>query len=70
MFINLGNNGRLDGMGFAPFAKIIVGMDVVRKITAKYGEEPDQDQITMNGAEYLKKHFPEMDGIKKATLMK
>ena len=70
VFINLGNNGRLDGMGFAPFAKIIAGMDVVRKITAKYGEEPNQGQITMNGAEYLKKHFPEMDGIKKATLMK
>ena len=70
LFINLGNNARLDGMGFAPFGKVISGMDVVRKITSKYGEQPNQGMITMEGADYLKKNFPEMDGIKKATLVK
>jgi peptidyl-prolyl cis-trans isomerase A (cyclophilin A) len=70
VFISLADNARLDGMGFAPFGKVIAGMDVVRKITPKYGEQPNQGQITMNGAEYLKKNFPEMDGIKKATLQK
>ena len=70
VFINLGDNARLDGMGFAPFGKIIAGMDVVRKITPKYGEQPNQGMITMEGAAYLKKNFPEMDGIKKATLIK
>ena len=70
LFVNLGDNARLDGMGFAPFGKVISGMDVVRKITPKYGEQPSQPMITMEGAEYLKKNFPEMDAIKKATLQK
>jgi len=70
VFINLADNARLDRMGFAPFGKVIAGMDVVRKITAKYGEQPNQGMITMEGAEYLKKNFPEMDLIKKATIMK
>jgi peptidyl-prolyl cis-trans isomerase A (cyclophilin A) len=70
MFINLGNNTSLDSTGFAPFGKVIAGMDVVRSITAKYRELPRQDLITMEGAEYLKKNFPEMDCIKKATLVK
>merc|ERR1719183_2726407 len=29
MFINYGNNARLDGMGFSPFALVTEGMDVV-----------------------------------------
>ncbi len=70
VFISLADNARLDGMGFAPFGKVIAGMDVVRKITPKYGEQPNQGMITMEGAEYLKKNFPDMDGIKKATIMK
>ena len=32
MFINFGNNARLDGMGFSPFGKITDGMDVVKAI--------------------------------------
>ena len=68
LFINLADNARLDGMGFSAFGKVIAGMDVVRKITAKYGEQPNQQLITMDGAEYLSKNFPEMDGIKKATI--
>lgn len=70
LFINLADNARLDGMGFSAFGKVIAGMDVVRKITPKYGEQPNQQLITMEGAEYLKKNFPEMDAIKKATLVK
>jgi len=42
LFVNLGNNANLDHMGFAPFGKVIAGMDVVRKITPKYGEQPNQ----------------------------
>ena len=69
LFINLGNNARLDGMGFSPFGKVVEGMEVVRAITAKYGEQPHQGQITMNGTAYLRKNFPGMDFIKTATLV-
>lgn len=69
LFVNLVNNARLDGMGFAPFGKIIEGMDVVKAITAKYGEMPQQPMIESQGNTYLKAQFPEMDYIKKATII-
>lgn len=69
LFINLVNNARLDGMGFAPFGKVIEGMDVVKAITAKYGENPQQPMIEMQGNAYLTSQFPEMDYIKKATIV-
>lgn len=70
LFINLGNNARLDGMGFSPFGKVVEGMDVVQKINSEYGERPQQGMITREGNEYLKKNFPNMDFIKTATLVK
>jgi peptidyl-prolyl cis-trans isomerase A (cyclophilin A) len=69
MFINLGNNSRLDEMGFAPFGKITEGMDVVDKITSEYGQKPNQGQIQERGNEYLKEDFPKLDYIKKATIV-
>lgn len=41
MFINFGDNSRLDGMGFSPFGKVVDGMDVVDRIY-KVGEKPNQ----------------------------
>src|ERR1019366_9544864 len=39
IFINLGDNSAaLDAQGFAPFAKVVEGMDVVDKFYAGYGE--------------------------------
>jgi peptidyl-prolyl cis-trans isomerase A (cyclophilin A) len=69
LFINLGDNSRLDKLGFAPFGKITEGMDVVDKITSQYGEKPNQGQIQERGNEYLKEDFPKMDYIKKATIV-
>jgi len=69
LFINLADNSRLDSMGFAPFGKIIKGMEVVDKLTNKYGEMPQQGQIQAEGNAYLKKNFPDMDFIKKATIV-
>lgn len=68
LFINLGENARLDGMGFATFGRIVDGMDVVDKINATYGEKPDQGRITKEGAAYLKPNFPGLDYITKATI--
>lgn len=70
VFINFDDNERLDGLGFAPFGKVVEGMDVVDKINAQYGQKPDQGLITEKGNEYLKSEFPKMDFVKKATILK
>jgi len=69
LFINLKNNAQLDGMGFSPFGKVVEGFEVVKAITAQYGETPDQNMIQEMGNEYLKKSFPKMDYIKSATIV-
>lgn len=75
VFINFGDNGQLDGAGFAPFGKV-VKMDVVDKIYSAYGEGapsgkgPDQGRLQAEGNAYLTKDFPKMDYIKKATIAK
>jgi peptidyl-prolyl cis-trans isomerase A (cyclophilin A) len=76
VFINFGDNARLDQLGFAPFGKIAAGMDVVDKLYAEYGEGapsgagPAQGRIQTEGNAYLAKDFPKMDYIKKATIEK
>jgi peptidyl-prolyl cis-trans isomerase A (cyclophilin A) len=74
VFINYGDNNRLDGMGFAPFGKIVQGMDVVNNLYKGYGEGaprgngPNQGQIQTQGNAYLEKDFPKLDAVKKATI--
>jgi len=60
LFINLNDNDNLDGMGFAPFGKVVSDFDTVTKVYAGYGEEPDQNQIQTQGNKYLKSKFPKM----------
>lgn len=67
LFISLKDNPRLDGMGFAPFGKVIEGMEVVEKINPEYGENAIQGVIRESGNEYLQKFFPNMDYIKTVT---
>ena len=38
VFINFADNTNLDGMGFAPFGKVVSGMNVVDALYAGYGE--------------------------------
>ena len=75
-FINFGDNIRLDGMGFSPFGKVTVGMDVVDKINGEYGDMPQQGgngpdpgRMAHEGNAYLKKNFPNLDYIKSATIL-
>lgn len=70
LFINFKDNSGLDKQGFAPFGKVIEGMKVVDKINPEYGEQPNQGQIQSAGNVYLKKQFPNLDFIKKATIVK
>ncbi len=69
VFINLVDNERLDDMGFAPFGEVVQGMDVVDKINAEYGEQPQQPRIESEGNAYLEKEFPRLDYIKKAVIL-
>ncbi|HYL77712.1 MAG TPA: peptidylprolyl isomerase, partial [Bryobacteraceae bacterium] len=64
LFINFGDNARLDSMGFAPFGKVMEGMEVVDQIYSGYGENPQQQLIESQGNAYLKAQFPELDYIK------
>jgi peptidyl-prolyl cis-trans isomerase A (cyclophilin A) len=72
VFINLKDNGRLDGMGFAPFGAVDGnGMNVVEMMYEGYGDSagPDQDQLEKQGDPYLKKGWPKLDYIKSASLV-
>ena len=68
VFINFVDNARLDKLGFAPFGRVVEGMDVVLKINPQHREEPDQAQIEKMGNAYLTRDFPALDFIKAATI--
>jgi peptidyl-prolyl cis-trans isomerase A (cyclophilin A) len=73
-FINLADNGKLDGMGFSPFGKVR-NMTTVDGIHSGYGEGaprgkgPMQGRVQQEGNEYLKKEFPDLDYIKSAQIL-
>jgi len=72
VFVNLrDNSSSLDQQGFAPFGKVIEGMDVVEKLYGGYGENgPDQERLTNEGKPYADKNFPQLDSIKSAVVVK
>lgn len=76
LFINKGDNVRLDGMGFAPFARVIEGMEVVDSLNMEYGEGapqgrgPSQGRIEREGNRYLEGEFPRLDSIIRARVVK
>jgi peptidyl-prolyl cis-trans isomerase A (cyclophilin A) len=70
LFINYGNNTRLDSLGFAPLGKVVSGMAVVDHIYFGYGESPDQSLIAQAGNTYLNRVFPKLDYIKTARVVK
>ena len=70
LFINLGDNSKsLDSQGFTPFGEVIQGMDNVMHIEMKYREQPDQAAIAEKGNAYLEDRFPQLDYVKKATVV-
>jgi peptidyl-prolyl cis-trans isomerase A (cyclophilin A) len=74
VFINFGNNSALDSQGFAPFGRVIQGMEVVDSLYSGYGDAapegrgPEQGKIMALGNAYLSK-FPLLDTIKTARIV-
>lgn len=74
-FINYGDNSYLDESGFAPFGKVIEGMESVNALYSGYGEGqpngqgPNQGKVHNGGNAYLESEFPELDYIKKASII-
>lgn len=75
LFINLADNRRLDGMGFAPIGRVVEGIEVVESLHSGYGEGaprgrgPDQSRIHAEGNAYLDREFPELDAIERARVV-
>jgi cyclophilin family peptidyl-prolyl cis-trans isomerase len=67
MFINFGDNSRLDKLGFSPFAKVIEGIENVDKIY-QVGLNLPQAQIQALGNTFLK-NYASLDYIKSATYL-
>jgi len=75
LFVNLGDNTGLDSQGFAPFGRVVEGMDVVDALYADYGDGPpfgsgpNQARIQSEGNAYLVAEFPELDFVLEAAIV-
>lgn len=78
VFINLRDNSAThDSVGFAPFGRVVEGMDIALALNAEYGEKSGsgiraghQDRLFAEGNTYLDKKFPRLDRIERATIVK
>ncbi|HEV8436422.1 MAG TPA: peptidylprolyl isomerase [Thermoanaerobaculia bacterium] len=75
IFINLRNNKEYDAQGFAPFGRVISGMEVVDSLYSGYGESSGggmraghQDALFEEGNAWLDRSFPKLDSIVKTRL--
>ncbi len=71
IFINYGDNARLDAMGFPPIGQVVEGMDVLNSLYKIYGETPSRSQMQIQtmGNAYLRSTFPNLDYIKSAAVL-
>jgi len=69
LFINLRDNSAYDRLGFAPFAEVVMGIDVVDSLYGGYEERPEQPLIDEEGNAYLTREFPNLDYVKKAAIL-
>lgn len=76
VFINLRDNSAAhDKEPFVPIGRVVEGMDVVDALYSDYGEQSGggiragkQDPLFKEGSDYLKRNFPRLDYIIKATV--
>jgi cyclophilin family peptidyl-prolyl cis-trans isomerase len=76
VFINLRDNSAThDKEPFAPFGRVIEGMAVADALTSEYGEGPGgiragrQDAFFAGGNAWLSHEFPNLDFIRRATVV-
>ncbi|MFQ5704491.1 MAG: peptidylprolyl isomerase [Gemmatimonadales bacterium] len=76
VYINYGDNSRLDVQGFAPFGRVVEGMEVVDRFYSGYGENAGggmrggkQGPVKAGGNAYLDKEYPNLDRITSATVV-
>jgi peptidyl-prolyl cis-trans isomerase A (cyclophilin A) len=78
MFINLRDNSAThDMIGFAPFGRVVDGMDHALALNSEYGETSGsglraghQDRLFAEGNAYLDANFPRLDRIVRAVVEK
>jgi len=76
VYVSMVDNSRLDVQGFAPFGRVVDGMDsVVDSIYSGYGENSgggvrrsDQSRIVSEGNAYLDAEFPDLDQLLRVTI--
>jgi len=73
-FVNLNSNSFLDSQGFTPFAKVIAGIETLKRLKvtgegAPNGPGPNQGKIAKFGSEFLQKEFPELSCITTARVV-
>ena len=76
IYINTGDQSRLDAAGFAPFGNVAEGMDVIDKLYAGYGETSGggmraghQGKLFEEGNAYLDREFPLLDRLIRAEII-
>lgn len=70
IYINCKDNPQLDQKGFAPFAKVIEGLEVTKKFYSGYGSAfDDQTDIETQGNTFLNGSYPLLSQILKATVI-
>ena len=76
IYINTGDQSRQDADGFAPFGKVVEGMDVVDRLYAGYAENSGggmragkQAKLFEQGVAYLDREFPLLDRLIRARLV-
>ncbi len=78
LFINMKDNPTLDSTvregvkGYTPIGKIIKGLDVLMRLNGKYGRSiaAVQDSIYLYGNAYLTEHYPGLDMIISAKIIR
>lgn len=70
IYINTGDQLRQDAMGFAPFGKVVQGMEVIDSLYSGYGETSGggmragrQGKLFEEGNTYLDRNFPNLDKL-------